>query len=393
MSQRLISLSPDLLRLRDEGYNVSIVDGHLVIRDVPYVDGTKSVRIGALVSTLDLAGDVTAKPGTHVAMFIGGYPCDKEGGELGKIRHQSGRVPVGPNLVVDHSFSSKPPAGYADYHEKMTTYVAIISNPAQAITPTVTAQTFPVIEADGERDVFKYIDTSSSRSRIGDLGGKLASERVAIVGLGGTGAYVLDLMSKTPVRELHLFDGDKFLQHNAFRAPGAASVEELRSAPYKVEYYANVYSRFRHGVSPHRYRLEPGNVSELEGMAFVFVCVDHGPSRKVIIDYLIEHRVPFIDVGMGLFREGDALGGIVRVTAGTPGATAHITEGKRVSFGADEGGDEYRTNIQLADLNALNAALAVIKWKKQRGFYLDLERERHSLYTIDGNDMLNEDKE
>ena len=39
--------------------------------------------------------------------------------------------------------------------------------------------------------------------------------------------------------------------------------------------------------------------------------------------------------------------------------------------------------IQVADLNALNAVLAVIKWKKIRGLprHRDLEREHHCSYT------------
>lgn len=32
--------------------------------------------------------------------------------------------------------------------------------------------------------------------------------------------------------------------------------------------------------------------------------------------------------------------------------------------------DLYRTNIQIAELNALNACLAVIRYKQLRGFYL-----------------------
>ena len=39
----------------------------------------------------------------------------------------------------------------------------------------------------------------------------------------------------------------------------------------------------------------------------------------------------------------------------------------------------------------LNAALAVIKWKKLFGFYTDFEREFSSTYTLDGNHFLNED--
>ena len=47
--------------------------------------------------------------------------------------------------------------------------------------------------------------------------------------------------------------------------------------------------------------------------------------------------------------------------------------------------------LQIAELNALNAALAVIKWKKLAGVYLDLEHEHFSAYTLDGNAMINED--
>jgi hypothetical protein len=52
---------------------------------------------------------------------------------------------------------------------------------------------------------------------------------------------------------------------------------------------------------------------------------------------------PFIDVGMGVFEE---------------------------AFVKNECG----RNIQIADLNALNAALAVVKWKKLYRFYVDLEK-------------------
>ena len=64
----------------------------------------------------------------------------------------------------------------------------------------------------------------------------------------------------------------------------------------------------------------------------------------------------------------------------------------RVSFGEAGAGNEYANNIQIAELNALNAALAVIKWKKLRGVYVDLEDEHHSTFTIDGNSMINDDR-
>ena len=54
--------------------------------------------------------------------------------------------------------------------------------------------------------------------------------------------------------------------------------------------------------------------------------------------------------------------------------------------------NDYSRNIQIAELNALNAALAVIKWKKFLGFYVDIEQEHSSYYQIDGNHIVNENK-
>ena len=152
MSRSLINLSRDLRALADDGYEVDIVSGHLVIRNVPYVNANKQVKLGVLVSTLDLAADVTTPPSTHVVMFAGEYPCDQTGYALAKIECGAERKPISDDLVVDYSFSSKPKQGskkvnYADYYEKMTTYIGIISGHAEAIDPDVTARTRRVLES------------------------------------------------------------------------------------------------------------------------------------------------------------------------------------------------------------------------------------------------------
>jgi predicted alpha/beta superfamily hydrolase len=97
-------------------------------------------------------------------------------------------------------------------------------------------------------------------------------------------------------------------------------------------------------------------------------------------------------VGLGVYLTGDSLGGIVRITTSTPKQREHVRAKSRISFSAGDGNNEYDRNIQIADLNALNAALAVIKWKKLFGFYHDFENEHHSAYTIDGNKLVNEDQ-
>jgi len=226
MPQQRISLSPDLKQLRDEGYDVEVQSGHVLVKDVPYWTTNKELKRGTLVSELTLAGDVTTTPSTHVAMFIGEYPCYQDGSRIAQIENQSARRELGPNLAIDHTFSSKPTTGaYKDYYEKMSTYATIISSQTG-----LTAKTFPVVVPDADEDsVFQYIDTASSRAGINVVSKKLEIGKVGIVGLGGTGSYVLDLVAKTPVREIHLFDGDRFSQHNAFRSPGAPSIDDLKS--------------------------------------------------------------------------------------------------------------------------------------------------------------------
>lgn len=195
-------------------------------------------------------------------------------------------------------------------------------------------------------------------------------------------------MAKTPVREILLFDSDEFLQHNAFRAPGAPTLEALRDAEKKVEYFKSIYSNMHKRISTSSTYIDEENLELLNGVTFAFICIDAGTSKKSIVQKLEELDIPFVDVGMGVELTDGSLGGILRVTASTSGKRQHVHEG-RVSFGGGEGNDVYSSNIQVADLNALNAALAVIKWKKIRGFYRDLEQEHHSTYTTDGNLLLN----
>lgn len=394
MSQRLIGRSSDLQRLREEGYHVEAIGSVLLVKDVPYVNPSREILRGTLVTELELAGDVTVQPTNHVAYFIGQTPSDAEGRPLSKLINSSSASSVG-SVQIDFTFSKKPMGGdqrYRDYHHKVTTYVALLSNPAQAIDPQVAATTFPVIMTDqGDDSPFEYLDTASVRAGISEVADKLRLGSVAIVGLGGTGAYVLDLVTKTPVHEIHLFDGDLFLQHNAFRSPGAPSIDELAQTPKKVDYFAGRYSLMRKRIVPHGDFVTEANVEELRGMTFVFLALDDGPARKMIVAKLEEFGVDFIDVGIGVELVDGSLTGLVRTTLSTAESRKHVDARHRLPLGTANEANEYNRNIQIADLNALNATLAVIKWKKLSGFYMDLDREHHSVYVVSGNAVINED--
>lgn len=382
MSHKLINHSPDLKRLWDEGYEIEISEGFLLLRHVPYLNSAKEVTYGVLVSALDLAGDITQKPGTHALFFAGDAPCDKDGKVLDAIINSSQEQQLTSKIKVNHYLSSKPPEGYADYFEKMTTYASIISAPAKSIDESVTEKTFKVIESDEEESVFNYLDTNSSRAKINLVSQKLANQKIAIIGTGGTGSYILDSLAKTPVAQIHLFDGDYLKSHNAFRAPGAPSIEKLRERLKKTDYLKEIYSNMHRGIFSHSYYVNSSNVEELADMDFIFLSLDNGAAKKLIVDYLTGKNIPFVDSGMGLQNVDDSIIGTVRVTTSTERKSDHLE--KRIPF-VQEIENEYSNNIQIAELNSLSAAFAIIKWKKLFGFYHDLEKENHTTFTIEFN--------
>lgn len=388
MSHRPFGRSEDLRRLVELGFELDIHNGNLLVRHVPYLTSQRQVQYGILTMPLTLAGsDVTAPPGSHVAYLVGEVPCDAAGHPLGFASRSVNDL--GNGLRTDHQLSARPPSGsYRDYEQKVTNYVSLLLGPARTVDPNATARTFRPVAEPADESPFLYMDTSTSRAGLERYSELLAPMRLAIVGLGGTGSYILDLVAKTSVAQIHLYDGDRFLQHNAFRSPGATPAEELVGGPSKAGHWAAVYGRMRRGVVPHPVRIDETNVEDLRGLDFVFVAVDDGPSRALILDALAEFGVPHTDVGMGVHDIDGRLSGKTRVSTGT---ADHPMDRRRVPTAPNGAEDDYRLNIQIAELNALNATLAVIRWKKLVGVYADCGRERASTYTIAVNEMTNED--
>ena len=128
----------------------------------------------------------------------------------------------------------------------------------------------------------------------------------------------------------------------------------------------------------------------LDGITFAFLSMDSGKLKLAIVEKLESLGIPFIDVGMGMSVEDFNLTGQLRVTTSVPECREVFRSKVPMNVNADD--DLYATNIQVADLNAFNAVLAVIKWKKLRSFYYDFEQELHSSYTVDGNLLHNKER-
>ena len=142
------------------------------------------------------------------------------------------------------------------------------------------------------------------------------------------------------------------------------------------------------GIISHPHSIDTTNIHLIRELDFIFICIDKGEIKKTIIDILLESGISFVDVGMGVQQVDGQIIGTLRVTTGTIKKNDHIS--KRVSF-TDGEHNEYNANIQIAELNALNAALAVIKWKKVFDYYQDHELEHNSSYSINVNMLLSED--
>jgi len=395
MSQQPIAHSADLRRLRDEGYTIRIVAGYLVVDDIPFVDDKGAVHgDGSLVMALTTGGRATTQPSDHTSWFCGGVPCNKDRRPLAHIINNTRRHDVGHGLVASCYLSAKPKTDggrYRDYHHKVATYVGHIVGPAQAVDAAATARRYrPAPSAEPAVDPFRFADTASSRAGIVTLNDSFVNETVGIVGLGGSGEFLFDAVAKTPVPAIHIFDADEFLTHNAFRAPGAPTHEQLDARPLKVDYFGDIYTNMHRGIHRHPFEVTEDNVEELADLTFVFIAIDDAEAKAPIIRYLVDAGIAFIDIGMGVQVIDDRLTGSLRTTLVTPTQNHHAAERiPTVSTRREE--DAYRSNIQIAELNMLNAALAVVAWKRYRHFYADLDSAHHSMFSIASNRIANDE--
>jgi molybdopterin/thiamine biosynthesis adenylyltransferase len=379
MSHQQINLSPDLNRLSLEGYEIRIKDGYIFANHIPYLTPNRELGYGVLACPIALAGDVALQPPDHTAYFCGEHPCDVQGQLMQGLVHSSMDQPLPDGSRTNFYLSAKPKGGlYANYYDKLTTYIRIISSHAKEVYPYATAQTHVSLTYD-ESAVFIYDDTNTSKANIYPVSRKLEGLKIAIIGVGGTGSYILDLVAKTSVAEIHIYDNDEMLSHNAFRSPGAPSIDTLRMRMKKVDYFAGIYQNIRKKIHTHEYRVTEDNAHELLQYDFIFVSVDNGSSRRNIVNFLVNHNKSFIDVGIGVKQVDGSLIGQIRTTLGQAGDYDHL---QRYVPYADRDDNEYTSNIQISELNSLNATLAVIKWKQTCGFYKDAYGSHNTNYVI-----------
>ena len=229
-------------------------------------------------------------------------------------------------------------------------------------------------------DPFKIPNTFEARAGMVQVQDRVRGQSIAIIGLGGTGSYILDLVAKTPVREIHVLEGDYMDWHNFMRAPGAPTDDEIeirhQGCLGKTDYYYPKYASLREGIHMHPIRVDSKSTLDefLSGypIDFAFVCIDQltegdSPRQDAVYCALSDSKVPFIDSGVSITLEDSAVSGSVTTSFYDAGSLEWKAAIPNSRVGGHVPG--YR-NVQLPEVNALAASLAVMEWRRRTGQYV-----------------------
>lgn len=388
MYQKLVSHNPDLAALAAAGYAIAFDSNFLVVRDIPYLDAAGNLQWGAFVSVLEFINQDLVRQQNHQVYFAGDTPYGLDAKPIPNLGAQPVQVALSPrcaDVTVKWNLSNKPYPfrDYPDFFAKIESYTAVIAGPA-IHKFGANFKTFRVDTAVAEGSVFKFHDTLTSRAEITMLAKRFDKEVVALIGLGGTGSYLLDFLVKTPIEEIRAFDCDAFHVHNAFRSPGRLTENELGMS--KAEVYRNRYENFRHGLRIESKLIDTSCTADFAGVTFAFVCVDKGSARSAVFDLLISMNIPFIDVGMGLAQKENGLTGMARVTYYPPERALALRKLKLAEMN-DTPDNVYRSNIQIAEMNALNASLAMTRYKQLKGFFVQDSVQINTVFNISDLDL------
>ena len=391
MLPSLISLNEDLQKIQDEGISFDVRSGNFVADCVPYLTESMEVKAGILVFPLNMNNKIIKKPTEHTAFWVGGKPCEMDGTPIKGLGIAEMHNPLFDDIISEFRFSCYPDKGmYPTYYDKVLNYWRVITAPAENTdhSACLALNRHKLVKPLDSKLV--YWDINSTRAHIAGLTDMFKGMKIAIIGLGGTGSYILDFIAKLPLEEIHLFDSDVFKQHNAFRAPGAAAAHILEQNIPKVQYYNDLYRQMNEAIVPHPENINPDNKDYLLGMDFIFLCIDNAAVRNEIANYLIQHNKKFVNSGIGVSLREGGLAGIIRISYGEPNRYQYLNDAfdDTNEAGAD---DLYRDNIQIAELNAFAAMESVFRWKQSLGFYQDTVNTCDMQFIINKNKIIYDD--
>lgn len=199
----------------------------------------------------------------------------------------------------------------------------------------------------------------------------LGQECVAIVGLGGVGAWIADFVVKSHPGEVHGWDYDCIEPKNILRMPGGIDPNAWIGRP-KSDWFQEIYSRVHTNVHGHNVEVLPQNVQAVIGRTtFAFVAVDDAESRMTVCDALANAGIPFVVAGLSLVRKETRVRVAMRIV------TAHVgvSSWRQAIPQVGQAGQEDYGSLDLPDVYSMAASWAIQSWRKMRGQFWQDQRE------------------
>ncbi|MCY4302419.1 MAG: ThiF family adenylyltransferase [Aestuariivita sp.] len=306
----------------------------------------------------------------HVANIRGlttGAVYDRSGNPIGNI------IAIGNGASQDQpscTISIKKDEGeYLDAWDALKTYIQAIYGGFRVSHNAASCQverpyTFSIL-GDKSRDEIQWLDL-------------VRGETIAIVGLGGVGAWIADLITKADVAEIHGWDNDTIEAKNIIRMPGAVNPDWIGKP--KAEWFEETYRQIHQRVHGHPECVDEQTAAGMCASAtFGFVAVDNDRGRQVAGNALAAARIPFVDVGISLDRRDDQVTASIRITT----AQARDEGWRKALPKVDGAGQEIYGRLELPDVAAAAAGLAVQSWRKVRGQMVQAAASECVVYCIE----------
>lgn len=203
---------------------------------------------------------------------------------------------------------------------------------------------------------------------------KISQDKIAIIGLGGTGMRLAELLSKSPISKILLIDPEMIEDKNIFKLP----INQDDIGKRKIDVASNKMSLSQNVVK--HFGVYESGLEELHDINFAFICIDDNDARSIIKEDLISRGIDFIDSGIWI-KESN--------TSGYRFASRSSTKEDMKQVIAEVG--DYKENTQIAEINALAAAQAVIHYKTIKGFYKGKEATKSRIKIENGFSIKNEE--
>ncbi len=338
----------------------------------PSIVGTCDIWVGTAPSSDNLqASHGWQQNAAHTANIRGliqGRLYDRTGGELanGVIGRSDS------NLVLSIKLTGRE---YADAWEALNNYVmqiyALFLGSASLDRKTVP-----------RHYTFELLDDQTPEAM--DWKALVDRERVAIIGLGGVGAWIADLIIKANPFEVRGWDYDCIEPKNILRMPGGLDPGTWIGRPKAVwfqEVYSLVHSRV-HGLNS---KVLPENVHEvLGGTTFAFVAVDDADARLMICDALADAQIPFVVAGLSLVRMDKR----VRISMRVITAHVGVSSWRHAIPQVGQAGQDDYGSLDLPDVYSMAASWAIQSWRKMKGQVVMAQREECLDYSANDQSLI-----